>query len=153
MPAVSKAEGQRARGEMEPRVDYDKLIGDGAHGDACVGEQLPKEMVTKGRTEEMTNMDEFDAFERVPYEDWMNPFHARRVDSKKCDLQNLEWIARSRRVHRRCGDGFGPTNFAGTPAPLAAKLALSRAATHASGGSKNSRRTREKKLGRSFTHR
>eukprot|EP00959_Pyramimonas_sp_CCMP1952_P271875 5684489-Pyramimonas_sp.AAC.1 len=57
------------------------------------------------------------------------PFDTKWIDSKKYDLQNNEWIVRSRCVHRRYSDGTDPSNFAGTPALWAVKLVISRAAS------------------------
>ncbi|CAK0815117.1 unnamed protein product [Prorocentrum cordatum] len=115
--------------ELEPRVNYDKLVGDGVYRDAYTGEDLLKELVINGRTKEMKSMEVFEVFEWVPLEDWMKPFDTKWIDSKKYDLQNHEWIVRSRCFHRRYSDGTDPSNFAGTPALWAVKLVISRAAS------------------------
>ncbi|CAK0804301.1 unnamed protein product, partial [Prorocentrum cordatum] len=138
---ISRGDGQRVCEEIEPRVNCEKLVGDGVYRDACAGEELLTELVVNGRAKEMKSMEEFEGFEWVPFEDWMKPFDTKWIDSKKYDLQTGEWIVRSRCVHRGYSDGTDPMNFAGAPALWAVKLVISRAA------SLRSTDARKKKLG------
>ncbi|CAK0809183.1 unnamed protein product, partial [Prorocentrum cordatum] len=139
--SITREEDRHVCKDIEPRVNYDKLVGDGVYRGAFTGEELLKELIANGRAKEKKSMEEFEVFEWVPFEDWAKPFDAKWIDSKKYELQTGEWIVRSRCVHIRYSDGTGPANFAGTSALWAVKLAISRAA------SLRSADARKKKLG------
>eukprot|EP00959_Pyramimonas_sp_CCMP1952_P214404 4486694-Pyramimonas_sp.AAC.1 len=69
--AIAKDEGRHVCREVEPRVIYDKLAGDGVRRGAYAGEELPKDSVTAGRIKLDAEYGGVDVFERVPFEDWM----------------------------------------------------------------------------------
>ena len=56
--SITKDQERHVCEEMEPRVNYDKLAGDGVYRDAYTGEELDKELVTNGRQTDMKSMEE-----------------------------------------------------------------------------------------------
>eukprot|EP00959_Pyramimonas_sp_CCMP1952_P429502 8995106-Pyramimonas_sp.AAC.1 len=48
--SITKEGDRRVCEELEPRVNYDKLVGDGLYRDAYTGEELLKELAINGRT-------------------------------------------------------------------------------------------------------
>ena len=78
--SITKDRDRHVCEEMEPRVNYDKLVGDGVDRDAYTGEELEKELVTNGRKKEMQSMEEFEVFDWVPLEDWMKPFSGLNIE-------------------------------------------------------------------------
>ena len=61
--SITNEEDRRVCEEIEPRVNYERLVGDGVYRGAYTGEELLKELVVNGRTKEMKSMDEFEVFE------------------------------------------------------------------------------------------
>eukprot|EP00959_Pyramimonas_sp_CCMP1952_P416929 8734909-Pyramimonas_sp.AAC.1 len=62
--SIAKIEERRVDQEIEPSVDDDRPVGDGAHWDARAGEELTRDLVTNGRAMKMEGMEVFEVFER-----------------------------------------------------------------------------------------